>query len=526
MASKVYIKMSILLLWCLSMDLTSSSSPCLDTACVGPYRFKRYKEPVRHSTVNLITGIADIFNRNMEMIVVEKVKFTRYCYGGLIFGMLEDCESGYEYPTVTESEFKSKKCLVTDVPSTCFGWTGKDSDNCNSVLTLKEVEKHEFKCINESQPTTMLRHSCVIDWKCNVKIAQATPYITPAGKVTTYDKKGNIIEIGDLNMQENAYNENSYLPISKVVNVDDGFTAQFNYHPTSKRCELAMGCFKNGDQRICAVKESECPELVGNTYLFKTEVYLKENVKITLSDSKYCDNKTQENVCKTTGQVRGKNFLSLKGASIEDVQVVTNELHFMHEETNFNVEVLNSKINHIYNLFITMMESSSKVDDELIPKILGQSSKVKWLNSIYFNICPCYDPKISDHSNCGNGFIFKNGRIERKEPNDQCFKLSEKTAKEIDIDILEAIEVTDLNFPPPEGLPADWEGWTWVSENKETLTKIKTSTVNLASEKVQSILERVSTMSFNPLSYFAFVTTSSFAAYVALAISVFLLIRK
>nr|QWC36496.1 HA [Bemisia tabaci Quaranja-like virus 3] len=502
------------------------ASPCLDTACVGPYRFKRYKEAVRHNTVDLITGVADIFNRNMEMIVVEKVKFTRYCYGGLIFGMLEDCDSGYEYPPVTEDEFKLKKCRVSDVPITCAGWTGKDSDNCQSVMKPVEVSQQDFKCVNESQPTTMLRHSCVIDWKCNIKVAQATPYITPSGKVTTYNKKGDIIEIGDLNLQENDFNDNSYLPITKIVDIDDGFTAQFNYKPTSKRCELALGCFKNGDQKICAVKDSECQELIGNTYLFKTEVYLKENVKITLNSQGYCDNHTKMGICKTTERAKGKNILSLKGASIEDIKTVTNELHYMHEETNFNVEVLNSKINHIYNLFIVMVESLSKVDDELIPKILGQSSKVKWLNSVYFNICPCYDPKIEDHSNCNNGFIFKNGRIERKEPTDQCFSLSEKTAKEIDIDTLESIEITDLNFPPPEGLPADWEGWTWISENKEVLSKLKSSTINLASEKVQSILERVSTMSFSPLSYFTFITTSSFAAYLSLAISVFLLIRK
>ncbi|CAG9814608.1 unnamed protein product [Phaedon cochleariae] len=99
-----------------------------------------------------------------------------------------------------------------------------------------------------------------------------------------------------------------------------------------------------------------------------------------------------------------------KAASVEDLKEVIIKMSYRQLEIETNLYIERNNRRRIEDMYITLVKSVSKLDDELIPILLDIPAKSEWIKEETFKLHPCINRSFSPYTNCDSGTTFRKGR--------------------------------------------------------------------------------------------------------------------
>nr|UAJ23567.1 HA [Granville quaranjavirus] len=418
---------------------------------------------IQQSPVSNEIHVANIFTQQATIkgTIGYRSRYTAYCYEGGLLDPNTGCYKSHKMIPPTEAELsawstKGKCSYGQECPKKGTCWA-KESDKCFDTRTeLNWSTSKEYQNNNDDW-MLFARHTCISSWRCGVHDTVFPLYLVMRDGVPrslVYDSKGRPL---DAETPYHSLNPETALLLEKLGPVlsfkvdancyqqkDSPLTCQL---PSDNKLGSASGLIIDAD--------SEGFGHVANII-----------VKIEI-------NKEHPNDSKDAGR-RGvtrkyKTNKIAAAVSIEDLRPVLISMVYEAGETNFNLFQLLRAIRELTVMMRKVIESTSKLDDELIGKVIGVQTKTKWFNDRLFHLCPCYQIPRETNGNCADHFIYKEGRYVPETENSRCSSYSEGSITPLNLTRLFNLTFSTLSFPPPRGTSSSWEGWSWLAEQKENL---------------------------------------------------------
>nr|UQT02517.1 hemagglutinin protein [Red mite quaranjavirus] len=483
----------------------SKQSPCVSTACSGPYKLKAPTPMIPHIRHNTRT-LTVLEIKPVKVTIAYRERYTAYCYSGSALDPNTGCDKAHRDYLPTKEEIMiwahKKQCSYGVECSPGGSCWGSDSNRCILRPNLSEnwAVSKEFEGNNEIY-MTFPHHACVSTWRCGVK-----SFESPTNQV--YTDKGIKVTVSVPHQSAVKLDFDS-----DFYNISPEGYAMYITQPTYNTMEIKANCYNLTDS--------------GSVYCELMRDSIHSVIRLD----------ERGNGCSDSICVMGSHYQRTKpnhpvegldeAVSKADLLNTINALHYSVMELQYNEGLMRQRMWKLEKLMYTTLESVGKIDDELIGQALGTNQRSKWFNHKIFNMCPCYKVNLTGLSNCGGGYMFQNGRITEQMDDAPCSQYSEGAITSLKIIDGEEMTFSSLQDPPLRGTVEDWDGWTWLAEKKQSLVDsalLYKGISESGSNSTLGYLYRTSVSSFHLLN--GFNLTSGFISWVALILSLYAVIRR
>nr|URY50687.1 HA protein [Quaranjavirus sp.] len=500
-------------------SISTVTPHCSDKECTGPYKLSDPTIP--QAPVSNERHIARVYTQlpKVRAYIGYRSRYTAYCYEGGVLDPNTGCYKEHKMVPPSKEEMQdwiSKgQCSYGHECSKGGDCWGGDADKClDSSANLNWAKGKEFQGNNEEW-MVFARHSCISTWRCGFHETEFPLYLKWSKGVPTtltYNSKGEPLDVG-----------------AGYLKMDSQTVLLFKDPGPVLSYEVTVHCYQQRKMpRTCQLPEDDRLRDASGLILNIDEngSGSTNNVIVQVSlDAEHPHDKRQlgnKGVSKTfkTSQISS-------AVSIEDLRPILISMVYEASETNYNLFQLLRSVGELMVTTRKIIESTSKLDDELLGRIMGVQTKTKWFNDHLFHLCPCYQIPRKTNGNCADHFIYKEGRYVPEGPDSHCSSFSDGSVTTLNLTNLYNLTFSTLSYPPPRGTSSSWEGWSWLAEQKENLFE----TMAFKDETTSSDSSNPLSKLYNEgVSYFSFWTFWSrympFVTLVTFVMSLYALIKK
>jgi len=432
----------------------------------GPYMLKQDMKPTMIIGHSKVSAILEKYPENVEGIIVYRYRYTSHCFTNLLGEMSCNTKLSEEHPQIKEAKewALSSKCMTGKVCPPSWGCWGSDAQACLGQPTYNQPGRPDFIYKTPPMPVK-LYHSCTQDWRCGVHMSKFPIHIKITNgttQVCTSDTHGNEIVINSNTIQEGHHIVDEAMiyflqdPLTPVVVSSD--TTCSSSDPSNILCTSSIQ-YEDRNQTLII-------EIDPKTF---TGVQLNYRISITSPIESISGNQIIS-LTKSKGnsfQTQYDHASPDKAASIEDILEQLNLIKIVQMQTLYNFMQFSKSDTQVKTNMNLLIESLSKIDDQLICKMKRAQCRSKWLNELFFNLYPCNYKWGPIDSNCYMNMIYRNGRFTKKKKEESCFSINLQKVETINPWTDLSIDTSTFNTLEPESAATDWEGWSWLNEQHQ-----------------------------------------------------------
>jgi hypothetical protein len=445
----------------LSLSIAQSTvMECDKTKTVGPYKLQVPETPLKDVTEYSTIASVAVYPKSIKGTLAYRFKYTAHCYTKS--GGSQDCTTHLVdvFPSHVEVvEWNKKgKCFVGEsCPPTGSCW-GAWAPKCMEKEVIFPYEGYNFFRFSSPPSPNPWYHSCTKDWKCNFHKGEYPLYVSLNGThpiLTTSDQYGKNIVLNKETLTEGYKKDKEYVVFFEADNIAPEVVT------TYPQC---LGA--SYDEIVCSVSHPKIED--GNRVVFRIDPSTKSGsirntLMVVTGSIRYVDNSTVKEIAGNDNR-NVKHPLLRKGSApdIESLLIEMNTLKASSLQSIYNDEIIVEDISNVKRLLVRMIESISKIDDELLSSVTGFIGRSKFVSSDIFIFRPCLSQWNSPFSNCDGAFKLNHGRATMTNGKGEgCYSISSGAIQPIGIFDQERIITTRYEVPVPHSYSGGWDSWSW-----------------------------------------------------------------
>lgn len=414
---------------------------CKEDYKKGPFQLEKTVLDSSFPEKVVMTATRHTVTTDVRLTIFYRSFWTSYCYNGGALDPNTGCENKHTQNIPTQSEamkwIDKGECAVG---SDCKNCWGSDAQICLNPAMTEKKWYHKKELSKDSNNNHFPFHTCNLSWRCGM------------------------IESSYPTFLENE-NDN-WIPYTEYAN---GTRMRLDY--TGKWEETDKLILKTGEFKIEKVEVGlSCFYQTGKT----TNCYDKEQGNfIEIKKNKACQGRSCYSITPSNDIRKRREIVNLRSASIEDLRGVVASERMLNEELHYNMGKLMEELAMLKNTVTTIIESISKIDDQLIGKLLNTPSKSNHVADDVFFLIPCTDVPAKS-SNCYKTLRFTNGRWNNNTNNASCSSWGK--VEKIQLFKSKSLWLGDVKPTNFVGTSADFSGWSSFAKVKADLENTLTST--------------------------------------------------
>lgn len=426
------------------------------------------------------------------MIIGYRARWTSYCYNGGALDPNTGCVDFLSPAPPSKEELdkwaRLNQCEICHSYSNAWGSDAevclKNPEPCNVWVERQEVEK-------VSTNNHFAYHTCELNWRCGVSYSKIPLMLKMVGKVA---------------VPFFALPNGTLGKVNEYFKIDGQTAIHLSKNQNVKTNKMEMKCVKENDKYWCIDPDS------------------RVGFPIDEKSREFC----LYSVCYVYSYIskpkRIEGDYKIKHASIDDLQSFLAKEMMDVEELKYTVLQISHRTLVLEALLLKLINSVSKIDDKLIPKIVSGDFSTEFLSNDAFLIKPCLkEPNVG--SNCIGNKIFKEGRWIVNKNKANCINLQK--IKEIDLFNVLDIWLPEVSENKAMGTPDDYTGWSFYAHNKEALIDTMEFTRNGGKgTSFQDVLDMPEGMMTNTLSSLLGFSITSIIIIAVIVVVIFIICKK